>query len=205
MHIGRIFLHSNHTANNMKMNWIDALAHERLAIVDVESGAQPLYSPSGNQILAVNGEIYNHRELEAPFEGDYAGLVAAMLDSGSAVVDLDGDGWLDIAVAPYRGRFRLYRNRGREIWPRHRSLTVRLSGKKPNTQAVGAEITLETDNNHRQRCFYISQPGLAGGSELACHFGLGKSAPTRIEVRWPTGHVETFPVPTAARALNCIE
>ena len=47
------------------------LAHERLAIVDVESGAQPLYSPSGKQILAVNGEIYNHRELEAPFQGEY--------------------------------------------------------------------------------------------------------------------------------------
>ena len=41
------------------------LAHERLAIVDVESGAQPLYSPTGEQILAVNGEIYNHRQLEA--------------------------------------------------------------------------------------------------------------------------------------------
>ncbi len=47
------------------------LAHERLAIVDVESGAQPLYSPSNKQVLAVNGEIYNHRELEAPFRGNY--------------------------------------------------------------------------------------------------------------------------------------
>ncbi|MFI3246489.1 MAG: asparagine synthase B [Ferrimonas sp.] len=39
------------------------LAHERLAIVDVETGAQPLFSPDGNLVLAVNGEIYNHREL----------------------------------------------------------------------------------------------------------------------------------------------
>ncbi|QIZ76939.1 asparagine synthase B [Ferrimonas lipolytica] len=39
------------------------LAHERLAIVDVETGAQPLISPDGNVVLAVNGEIYNHREL----------------------------------------------------------------------------------------------------------------------------------------------
>ncbi|WP_298439669.1 asparagine synthase B [uncultured Ferrimonas sp.] len=39
------------------------LAHERLAIVDVETGAQPLYSPDGQVVLAVNGEIYNHREL----------------------------------------------------------------------------------------------------------------------------------------------
>ena len=39
------------------------LAHERLSIVDVEHGAQPLVSPDGQVVLAVNGEIYNHREL----------------------------------------------------------------------------------------------------------------------------------------------
>jgi len=39
------------------------LAHERLAIVDVNTGAQPLYSEDGKQVLAVNGEIYNHKEL----------------------------------------------------------------------------------------------------------------------------------------------
>lgn len=43
------------------------LAHERLAIVDPVSGQQPLYSQDGNLILAVNGEIYNHRELKAEF------------------------------------------------------------------------------------------------------------------------------------------
>ena len=39
------------------------LAHERLAIVDVENGAQPLSSADGQLALAVNGEIYNHRGL----------------------------------------------------------------------------------------------------------------------------------------------
>jgi len=39
-------------------------AHERLAIVDPQSGGQPLYSQDQNLILAVNGEIYNHRELK---------------------------------------------------------------------------------------------------------------------------------------------
>lgn len=45
------------------------LAHERLAIVDVEHGAQPLESADGTQILAVNGEIYNHRELRGECAG----------------------------------------------------------------------------------------------------------------------------------------
>lgn len=39
------------------------LAHERLSIVDIEHGAQPLYNKSKGTVLAVNGEIYNHKEL----------------------------------------------------------------------------------------------------------------------------------------------
>lgn len=47
------------------------MAHERLSIVDPQSGGQPLYSPDGKQILAVNGEIYNHRDIRAEFAGKY--------------------------------------------------------------------------------------------------------------------------------------
>lgn len=47
------------------------LAHERLSIVDPQSGGQPLYSPDRRQVLAVNGEIYNHRNLRADFAGEY--------------------------------------------------------------------------------------------------------------------------------------
>jgi asparagine synthase (glutamine-hydrolysing) len=47
------------------------LAHERLSIVDPQSGGQPLYSPDKKQILAVNGEIYNHREIREHFKGRY--------------------------------------------------------------------------------------------------------------------------------------
>lgn len=47
------------------------LAHERLSIVDPASGGQPLVSPDGAQVLCVNGEIYNHRELRERLEGKY--------------------------------------------------------------------------------------------------------------------------------------
>ncbi|MCC4832435.1 asparagine synthase B [Shewanella sp. 1_MG-2023] len=40
------------------------LAHERLAIVDVDHGAQPLISEDDSIVLAVNGEIYNHKQLK---------------------------------------------------------------------------------------------------------------------------------------------
>ena len=47
------------------------LAHERLSIVDPVSGQQPLFSPNGKVVLAVNGEIYNHREIRKWYEGRY--------------------------------------------------------------------------------------------------------------------------------------
>ena len=47
------------------------LAHERLSIVDPESGGQPLFSPDKKQVLAVNGEIYNHQDIRADFAGRY--------------------------------------------------------------------------------------------------------------------------------------
>ena len=47
------------------------LAHERLSIVDPQSGGQPLYSPDHKQILAVNGEIYNHRDIRERYKEKY--------------------------------------------------------------------------------------------------------------------------------------
>lgn len=47
------------------------IAHERLSIVDPQSGGQPLYSSDMSLILGVNGEIYNHREIRSEFKGKY--------------------------------------------------------------------------------------------------------------------------------------
>ncbi|MBR2227071.1 MAG: asparagine synthase B [Bacteroidales bacterium] len=47
------------------------LAHERLSIVDPKSGGQPLLSPDGKLVLAVNGEIYNHQEIRRRYAGNY--------------------------------------------------------------------------------------------------------------------------------------
>ena len=71
------------------------LAHERLAIVDVMGGAQPLLNPAGTHALAVNGEIYNHRELRAglqePFafqtESDCEVILALYRDHGADFLD----------------------------------------------------------------------------------------------------------------------
>ena len=47
------------------------LVHERLSIVDPTSGKQPLFSTDGTLALAVNGEIYNHRQLKKELNKPY--------------------------------------------------------------------------------------------------------------------------------------
>lgn len=74
------------------------LAHERLAIVDPQSGGQPLYSEDRNIILAVNGEIYNHMEIrkgfpEYPFQtkSDCEVILALYKKKGAKFIeDLNG-------------------------------------------------------------------------------------------------------------------
>ncbi len=75
------------------------LVHERLAIVDPAGGAQPLRSGDGRLALAVNGEIYNHRELErglaTPYDfqsgSDCEVINALYLEAGTdAIARLNG-------------------------------------------------------------------------------------------------------------------
>ncbi len=47
------------------------VVHERLSIVDPQNGAQPLYNENRKHILAVNGEIYNHKQLKTELTVDY--------------------------------------------------------------------------------------------------------------------------------------
>lgn len=47
------------------------MAHERLSIVGVDSGAQPLFSDDNNIVLCVNGEIYNHKDIRAKLKNSY--------------------------------------------------------------------------------------------------------------------------------------
>lgn len=70
------------------------LSHERLAIVDPTSGKQPLYGKDNKLILAVNGEIYNHKELRAkypnyPFktQSDCEVILALYQDKGVQFLD----------------------------------------------------------------------------------------------------------------------
>lgn len=55
----------------------NGIGHERLAIIDPESGAQPLYSHDKNIVVAANGEIYNYKELYAGLKTPYTPLTGS--------------------------------------------------------------------------------------------------------------------------------
>jgi asparagine synthase (glutamine-hydrolysing) len=73
------------------------VVHERLAIVDPAGGAQPLRSADGALVLAVNGEIYNHRELRRSLARPYAFQTASDCEIVNALYREGGDvaAWLD--------------------------------------------------------------------------------------------------------------
>ena len=71
------------------------LAHERLAIVDPESGRQPLFSEDRQQVLAVNGEIYNHQELRRRYAGRYTFMTGSDCEVILALYRDKGDKFLD--------------------------------------------------------------------------------------------------------------
>jgi len=71
------------------------LAHERLSIVDPESGRQPLFSKDGKLVLAVNGEIYNHQEIRKRFEGKYEFLTKSDCEVILALYREKGPGFLE--------------------------------------------------------------------------------------------------------------
>ena len=94
------------------------LAHERLAIVDVLHGAQPLLNSEGTHALAVNGEIYNHRDLRAglaepfPFQtdSDCEVLLALYRDHGADFVDRLVGIFAFVLVDSKRGRYLVARD-----------------------------------------------------------------------------------------------
>ena len=53
------------------------IGHERLAIMDPESGSQPLVSPDGNVVVAANGEIYNFKELYSTLKTPYSPMTGS--------------------------------------------------------------------------------------------------------------------------------
>lgn len=71
------------------------IAHERLAIVDMNNGAQPLLNAEKNNVLAVNGEIYNHKAIRKQYQDKYPFQTESDCEVILALYQEKGEAFLD--------------------------------------------------------------------------------------------------------------
>jgi hypothetical protein len=143
----------------------------------------------------------NSLEPVAAVEG--SALATPMSSRGLAVGDLFNDGKLDAVVNNIDGVPALMKNvdGSHNHW-----LGLRLiGGAKSPRDAIGATIYV-TANGMKQRGDVFSGGSYASTSDMRPHFGLGTVTKVeRLEVRWPSGNVEVFPVADVDRFLTLTE
>ena len=112
-----------------------------------------------------------------------AGIASLFRGRGAALVDLDRDGRLDLAVVNRRAPLQVWRNVTAETghW-----LALSLSQTGPNRDAVGGWIELRSGGDTRIREITVGG-GHAGGMSGPQHFGLGSAESARVRVIWPDG------------------
>ncbi|UHD15910.1 CRTAC1 family protein [Thiocapsa bogorovii] len=151
------------------------LEHEIQKVQQSQTYAQP---PS---LLWNCGEACPGRFVPVEEAGD---LLKPFVGRGLTFADIDGDGDLDVLVTQNGRRPALLRN---DQATGHHYLRVKLAGRPPNTDAIGAELALTADGVTRYRQVMPAR-GYLSQVELPVTFGLGETTEVeRLLIRWPDG------------------
>ena len=117
------------------------------------------------------------------------GAVAAHSSRGAAFGDFDNDGDVDVLIMNMNESPTLLRNdyAGPNGW-----IELKLEGTRSNRPGIGATVVVEAGGRRQARAV-VSQASYYSHDDLRAHFGLGSaSRADRIEVRWPSGHVDVL-------------
>src|SRR5437867_8205996 len=121
---------------------------------------------------------------------------------GLGILDVDGDGALDLVMNNYLQPARLLMNHAP---PENHWLRFKLEGTRSNRSAVGARVAVYhgTEKEFRE---VSTTAGYLSGQSLYLHFGLGlDSTADRVEVRWPSGKVDELRNLPADRFYDIVE
>ncbi len=125
---------------------------------------------------------------------------------GAAWADYDNDGFLDLVIKngidPKPGIHRLFKNNGNN----NHFIKVSLSGVQSNRRGIGARVTV----TYAGGMSFRQNNGGGGGEDASqgsepLHFGIGRATNATIEVRWPSGIVDTLPQVTANSTVTVVE
>ena len=132
------------------------------------------------------------------------GLAQPALHRGVVFADFDRDGRIDAAVTALNAPLELWWNRSPRQNPVRHWLELRLTGRRSNRSAIGAEIRCRAVGRLQVRTV-SSSVGYASSSDLTVHFGLGEAARAAIEIRWPSGTVQALGEVAADQRLQVAE
>jgi len=136
-----------------------------------------------SQVFLNEGKRFRHATSEIG-----GGLLIEKSSRGAALGDIDNDGDVDVLVINMNDRPTLLRN---DSPPSNRWITLRLVGTKSNRDAIGAHVRIEA-GGRSQTTFVRGDGSYLSHSDLRAHFGIAEATRVdRVEIRWPSGLVET--------------
>ena len=122
---------------------------------------------------------------------------------GSAFVDLNNDGFMDLVVTSLGERPRILMNNAlvRNHW-----IMFDLRGRKSNRNGIGATIQVTTASGRTLFNQVTTSVGFMSSSDRRAHFGLGAEARlNHVEIRWPSGIVQRLEHPAVDRIMTVEE
>jgi enediyne biosynthesis protein E4 len=135
------------------------------------------------QIFVNEGTRFRHASTEIG-----GGLLIEKSSRGAAFGDYDNDGDIDALVINMNDRPTLLRN---DTAPGNHWITVRLVGSKSNRDGIGTRVAIEA-GNRKQTTLVRGDGSYMSHSDTRAHFGLAEATRVdRLEIRWPSGVVES--------------